>query len=352
MRVIFNLLDANVGGGQRVAARIAEALVARGHSVGVAVPADRPALQWFLEAGAEAHLVDIVSLRRPWGIRRAAQVFEAYDLVYSHTSVPGAVLGGAAAAIARRPHVIHQHAYPHLSRRAVVRALQRSLFALTVRRARMIAVAQHIADAAVAFGAPRDRITVIPNGVEVPAQAAPSAATGAVRIGLLARLDAQKGIDVYLDAVERVTAPASFALGTPVPEDDFGRALHERAIALGVEVVAPASRAFLATLDIVAAPSLLEGHPLTLMEAMALAKPVVAAAIPGVTEMLEGEGAGMLVPPRDAGALATALDTLVADAALRSRLGARARELVTARYALPVVHARIVDLLESAAANG
>jgi glycosyltransferase involved in cell wall biosynthesis len=214
----------------------------------------------------------------------------------------------------------------------------------------MIAVAQHIADAAVAAGAPRDRITVIPNGVDVPAEPAPPALARPIRIGQLARLDAQKGIDVFLEAIEHVTEPAQFALGSPLPENDFGRALHERATALGVEVVAPASRAFLETLDIVAAPSLQEGHSVTLMEAMALAKPVVAAAIPGVTEMLQGEDAGLLVPPRDPEALATALDLLAGDAALRSRLGARARELVTARYALPVVHARIIDLLERAAA--
>jgi glycosyltransferase involved in cell wall biosynthesis len=348
VKVIFNLLDANVGGGQRVAAGIAQALIARGHTVGVAVPADRPALRWFTDAGATAHVVDIVSLRRPWGIGRAARVFRGYDLVYSHTSVPGTVLGGAAAALARRPHVIHQHAFPYLSSRSAVRRLQRALFAATVARGRLIAVARHIADAAAALGAPPDRITVIPNGVEIPALPAPRP-TGDVRVGLLARLDPQKGIDVYLDAVERVTAPASFVLGSPVPEDDFGHALHARARAAGVEIVAPAGTELLATLDIVAAPSLLEGHPLTLMEAMAFAKPVVAAAVPGVTELLEGTSAGILVPASDAEALAAALDVLVLDADRRSELGMRARELVTAEYSLPAVHARVIALLEEAA---
>jgi glycosyltransferase involved in cell wall biosynthesis len=348
VKVVFNLLDANVGGGQRVAAGIAEALRAAGHDVGVAVPADGPALPWFTDAGAEPHLVDIVSLRRPTGIRRAAATFAGYDVVYSHTSAPGAALAGAAATRAGRPHVIHQHIYPHFSAVAPVRAAQQKLYARAASRAYVIAVAQHVADAAVAAGAPRDRVTVIPNGVEIPTAAAPPAATGPGRIGQLGRLDAQKGIDIFLDAVERTTASATFALGSPVAEDDFGRALHERARALGVEVVAPASRAFLETLDIVAAPSRYEGHPLTLMEAMALGKPVVAAAIPGVTEMLEGEDAGILVLPENADALATALDTLALDGELRTRLGARARTLITERYALPLVHARIIQLLEAA----
>jgi glycosyltransferase involved in cell wall biosynthesis len=351
VRVVFNLLDANIGGGQRVAAGIAEALRAAGHDVGVAAPADGPALLWFTDAAAATHLVDLVSLRRPAGIRRAAAAFSDYDVVYSHTSAPGAALAGAAAARASRPHVIHQHIYPHFSTIAPLRTVQERLYARAASRAQVIAVAQHVADAAVAAGAPRDRVTVIPNGVEIPTEAAPPAASGPSRIGQLARLDVQKGIDLFLDAVEHSTADATFALGTPIAEDDFGRALHTRARSLGVEVVAPASRTFLETLDVVAAPSRYEGHPLALMEAMALGKPVVAAAIPGVTEMLNGEDAGLLIPSEDAQALAVAIDTLAGDAELRARLGARARTLITDRYALPLVHARIIQLLEAARAS-
>lgn len=349
MRVIFNLLDANVGGGQRVAAGIAKALSARGDSVGVAVPADGPALPWFTDSGADAHLLDLIALRRPTGIRHAARTFKDYDLVYSHTSVPGVILAGEAAAQARTPHVIHQHIYPHFSERRTVHALQRVLYGRAATRAEMIAVAHHVAAAAIAAGAPHDRIVVIPNGVEIPAVPSPPAADGPIRIGQLARLDVQKGIDLFLDAVERMTTAAKFSIGTPRAENAFGRDLHRRALALGVEVVSPASRSFLTTVDVVVAPSRYEGHPLALMEAMALGKPVVAAAIPGVTELLQGEEAGILVPSEDPAALATALDILAADAQLRLRLGASARDLMTARYALPLVHAQIIELLERAA---
>lgn len=351
MRVVFNLLDADVGGGQRVAAGIAAALRDHGHTVGVLVPADGPALPWFMVGGTQAHFVDVTSLRRPWGIRAAAAAFVGYDLVYSHTSVPGAVLAGAAASRAQRPHVIHQHIYPHFSGSAPVRRVQRALYGRATRRAQVIAVARHVADAAVAAGAPRGRVVVIPNGVEIPAEPAPPRAGGTPRIGLLGRLDVQKGIDLFLDALELMTVLAEPALGSPLPEDDTGRKLHERAHALGVDVVAPATRTFLEPLDIFAAPSRYEGHPLTLMEAMALGKAVVATAIPGVTEMLTGEDAGLLVPPEDSAALAAALDALATDPELRARLGARARALVSARYSLPVVHARVIDVLEQAAAT-
>ena len=61
----------------------------------------------------------------------------------------------------------------------------------------------------VAVGVPRDRIAVIPNGVDIPAQPAlPHTGNGPVRIGLLGRLDPQKGGDIFLQAAEKVGAAA------------------------------------------------------------------------------------------------------------------------------------------------
>jgi glycosyltransferase involved in cell wall biosynthesis len=351
VRVLFNLLDANVGGGQRIAAGIAEALRAQGHAIGVAAPTDGPALRWFTRIGADTHFVDLSSLRRPWTIRRATAAFTGYDLVYSHTSVPGMILAGEAASRAGRPHVIHQHIYPDFSNSEMLRAAQRKLFARETARSEMVAVAQHVADAAIAAGAPRRNITVIPNGVEIPKDDPIWRIGEPIKVGLLGRLDVSKGIDIFLDAVALMHTTPKVALGTPTPASDLGRQLHERARSLSVEVVAPASQDFLSTLDIVAVPSRFEGHPLTLLEAMALGKPVVASAIPGVVEMLEGEDAGLLVPSQDASALAAALDRLATDDELRRHLGARARSLVSTRYALPVVHARVIELLKRVASG-
>jgi glycosyltransferase involved in cell wall biosynthesis len=348
VRVAFNLLDAGIGGGQRVAAGVAEALVAAGHEIGLAVPGEGPAVGWFTDGGAQVELVDLLTLRRPSGIAKAARFFSGYDLVYSHTSTPGIILAGAAASRARVPHVIHQHTHPYFSERLGARRFQRMLYARAARSARTIAVAQHVADAASAAGAPPDRIVVIPNGVEIPPPAVEQPRSGEITIGMLGRLDHAKGIDIFLDAVEHIETPARFALGTPAPESELGRLLHQRAKALDVRVSAPASAAFLEGIDIVAVPSRAEGHPLTLMEAMARGRPVVATSIRGITEMMDGEPVALLVPPEDPRALAGALDTLALDEALRTQLGQRARAFVAARYALPMTRARVVQFLERA----
>jgi glycosyltransferase involved in cell wall biosynthesis len=84
--------------------------------------------------------------------------------------------------------------------------------------------------------------------------------------------------------------------------------------------------------DAIALPSRREGHPLALLEAMALGKAVVACAVGGVPESVRDGETGLLVPSDDPAALARALARLRDDAALRGRLGAAAACEVRARY--------------------
>ena len=72
VRVLFNLLDAGVGGGQQVALDIASELVRRGHSVGVVVPAPGPATSGSPSSARATHTAHLVSLRRPGVIARCA----------------------------------------------------------------------------------------------------------------------------------------------------------------------------------------------------------------------------------------------------------------------------------------
>jgi len=346
MKVLFNLLDAHVGGGQEVALGIAGALVRRADSVGVVAPAPGPATERFERLGARVHTASLISLRRP-GVIHGARIARGYDVVYSHTSVPGEILAGVAAALARKPHAVHRHVYPHFSPRRRVRPVQRLLYKDVIRRAHVLAVAEHIADDLTTLGIPRDHIEVISNGVVVPAEPAPARPLdGRVRIGLLGRLDPQKGADVFVATAAAVADVAELVLGAPSASGVYAQRLLAAARDANVGFVMPAGQEFLADVDVVALPSRYEGHPLTLLEAMALGKPVVTTAIPGIREVVEPDASGLLVPPDDAGALAAAFRRLAEDADLRARLGARARELVTERYALEPMHERVVEFLE------
>jgi glycosyltransferase involved in cell wall biosynthesis len=235
-----------------------------------------------------------------------------------------------------------------------MRRLQTALFPRLLSRTQFVAVAEHVAQGLTdECRIPRSRICVIENGVAIPETATPRA-DGPVRIGMLARLDPGKGVHTFIEAADatRETIAAEFALGGhPGPFEDYGRRMRETALAAGIELVDPGAGGvgFLQTLDVGAMPSRYEGSPLVLLEAMSFGKAVVASDIPGIREVI-GSDAGILVPTDDAASLAEAFSTLAADADLRTRLGNRAREVVSARYSVDRMLNRLISTLEKVSA--
>lgn len=88
--------------------------------------------------------------------------------------------------------------------------------------------------------------------------------------------------------------------------------------------------------DIFALPSLSEGHPLTLIEAMASGLPCVASAVGGIPEVLEEDGAGVLVEPQSVSGLAAALRRLIREPESRRYLGAKAEQIARDRFSLGI----------------
>ena len=103
--------------------------------------------------------------------------------------------------------------------------------------------------------------------------------------------------------------------------------------------------AILAASDIFVLPSHFEGLPMSVIEAMLSALPVVATDIRGPREQVVDGETGLLVPPAQVGPLAAALARLASDAALRQRMGTAARERAARLYDEAAVTARTLDLL-------
>jgi sugar transferase (PEP-CTERM/EpsH1 system associated) len=149
----------------------------------------------------------------------------------------------------------------------------------------------------------------------------------AVVVGVGVRLTEQKGITYLIQALAKL-APAHPDIRLLIVGDGaLRRKLEKLSEEVGVrgQVVFTGFRDdmgdILQAMDIYALPSLWEGHPLVLLEAMAAGKPVVATDIPGSREVVVQGQTGMLVPPQDSEALAQALSLLVQDQTLRERMG-------------------------------
>ena len=213
---------------------------------------------------------------------------------------------------------------------------------------RHIAVSRHVAwrlhDR---FDVPGERIAVIPNAVTLAPPAPRDAALRArVLLGqraplvlTVARLDAQKGVAYLLDAAAEVP-DAIFVIAGEGPER---ATLEARASALGIahrvrflghrRDVPP----LLAIADLFVLPSLWEGLPLSVLEAMAAGVPVVATRIGGTDELVRDGETGTLAPPENGPALAEAIRAALYDRERALRMAAAARALVEREHSSAVM---------------
>lgn len=152
-------------------------------------------------------------------------------------------------------------------------------------------------------------------------------------VGSVGHLRAEKAFEVLIEAVAiaRDTHPGLVAL--VAGEGPCRTALEELRARLGLEGGVRLLGArddipdLLATLDVAVCCSDFEGGPLSVMEYMEAGLPVVATRVGGLPELVRDGESGVLVPPRDPGALAEAMAQMLDDASLRARMGARGREL-------------------------
>jgi len=87
-------------------------------------------------------------------------------------------------------------------------------------------------------------------------------------------------------------------------------------------------------LNVFVLPSIWEGFPYVLLEAMALKKPIVATDIFGVNEIIDDKSSGILVPPRDSDNIAEAVVTVLSDNIMSRKLGESAYRRVVADFSL------------------
>ncbi len=180
---------------------------------------------------------------------------------------------------------------------------------------------------------------------------------GAQIVGVVARLEPEKGHPTLLDAWPSVLARVPNAHLLIVGEGSRREALEGQAADLGItgHVTFTGRRddipSVTAALDVAVLPSYREAQGLSILEAMALSRPVVASNVGGIPEMIETGETGMLVPPHDASALGDAIARLLTDHPFADTLARAGHDLVYERFCVELMVRAIETIYDEAIAG-
>jgi glycosyltransferase involved in cell wall biosynthesis len=168
---------------------------------------------------------------------------------------------------------------------------------------------------------------------------------------IVGRLELVKGHHLAIDAVASDGMSADVhlhILGAGPREQELQALAKQRGVMQRVHVLGFRRNIYdyIAHCDTLLMPSLHEGLPYTLLEAMALGVPVIASRVGGLAETIQDENTGLLIPPGDVKALAQAIARLRRDAMLRRQLGQNAQHLQRDHYSLEVMTARYLAVYQ------
>jgi glycosyltransferase involved in cell wall biosynthesis len=331
-------------GGEQQALYLARGLTERGHVAQVVGQRGAEFPRRARAAGLVAHEAALRGEVNPLAILRLARIVSAggFDVVHAHTAHAHALAAAAARLAGRVPCVVSRRVDFPLRTKPL--GLHRLKYGSLV--ARYVAISSAVRDVLVAGGVPRERVALVPSGVD-PSRfplADPSVVEREFGIGAdvplvvaVGHFAGHKGFETLIRAAPAVRAALPDARFVLVGDGELRPALEALAATLVPGAfLFPGYRDdplnFLARADAVAAPSLLEGLNTSILDALGMARPLVASRTGGIPEAVHDERTGLLVPPGDAPALAAALLRLLEDRDLARRLGEGGRELVLARF--------------------
>lgn len=361
LRIAHLIESDGPGGAERVVAGLATALQAAGADNVVFLPAGGEG--WLAkELDGSGVAIDYFTIDRPLSPECASGLVEAFrrhriDVAHSH-EFSMAIYGAWASFRAGVPHVITMHGSRYYNERFRRRLAMRAAIAASHQ---VVAVSDPLAHAIRHdLGVRRSTVTVLPNGVR---HAEPGRVTLRQELRLLpderlivavGNLYPVKGHQHAIDALARLAArhpsvhlaisgrgELEGALLARAREHGLEHCVH----LLGLRADVPA---VLAAADLFVMPSLSEGLPLALLEAMFAGCPIVATDVGQVRVALDGGTAGVLVEPGSAAALADALDRLLSNPAEARRLGNLAALHAAAEFDLSHMVRRYAAVYETA----
>jgi glycosyltransferase involved in cell wall biosynthesis len=359
MNILLTCETHGPGGAETAMLNLAVAMTKRGHHCIVAVPAQG----WVARAAEERGLpwVEYTTERagsRSEAVRRLRRIVvdRGIDLIHAHM-FDMSVTAAMVSAVTRVPLVCTIHGYADLKGtrfRIWAKCAILNMFARDVVFVSAALEKQVVHD----FPLIRPKARMIPNGIPSVSSGVQQARSGPrtdqlFTFGALGNIREPKGYLILLDAAAEVCAQVPNIKVLIAGEADkaglYDRLLQKRE-GLGlegqVEFLGHVTdvHGFLNRIDCAVSSSLTEGMPLSLIEAMAHALPVVATRCGGVPELIDHEIHGLLCEPGNAGELASAMLRVIREPALRYRMGRAACERAVTHFALDIMCDRYEQL--------
>jgi glycosyltransferase involved in cell wall biosynthesis len=229
----------------------------------------------------------------------------------------------------------------------------------------VVAVSDEVKQRLLKAGVRDDNIYLIRNGIDLRpfdnvSASLPNAATEdhPPIVGLIGRLSIEKGVDIFLHAAAHVVAelPSTrFVVVGEGPDRDKLESLID-SLKLRQSVTMLGRRddmpSVYASLDIMVSASRQEGLPMAILEGMASSLPIIATPVGDVPVMVRDGQTGVMVPPENAGLLASAIVALLRDPTRRERLGTAARKLIEDEFSAGRMTADYLRVYEEAVCRG
>lgn len=290
-------------------------------------------------------LLSVVDLPRTW--LRLARVFRrTSDLVHIN-NLRGVLLAGPAARLAGKPAIWHVH---HPDQNWILNRIARGLVREVVAPTKGIV--------ALLPGVPGRSVRVVPNAVPPALMDDPARADGTQPLVVTAaRLMPYKGIDTLVEAMaivhRSVPEARSVVVGGPQEGyEKYARAVERRIAELGLTDVMQLvgfvndPHAYWRHARVYCQPSHLDTLPMAILEAMALALPVVASDTGGLRDLVAEGVTGLVVPSRDAEALAAALVRLLSNPDEARQMGSAGRARTERDFTLAKMSDRVLGVYQ------
>jgi glycosyltransferase involved in cell wall biosynthesis len=338
IRILLAIDDASLGGGQMHVLLLAKYLRSDDFAVEIATEASGWLVEEALKLNIVVHQISISNTFSWQSFQQMRQLLisQKFDVVHTHGGTAGFWVRVVAIGLKQRPIVVHTYHglhYLNISQTAIKgirQKIKREIFKridrfLLADTDRLICVCRSDYEKAIAARvATTDRTSIVYNGIEIEKFSTPldrsivrqlfEIDSAEFVFGNVGRLHEQKGHQFLLQAFAKMTNRARLMIvGDGLIRDELivlatKLEISDRVSFLGARTDI---HEFLSAIDLFVMPSLWEGQPIALLEALAIGKPCIASAVDGIPEIIIDGVNGYLVSPRDVETLAKMMDLAI-----------------------------------------